>query len=181
MGIFLPADVIMVILVVGMKVWLECSGHRRPQFLGSPMKIGPWTAVVILWDFVDLGLFAWWYVDAKPGRNQADRFEEDFLVAYLCCGMLWVGPCLPLAALLLSRKRYCFLQVIYDALELFLVAYTDAQFDFKAVGKWATAANYWSTIIDGLIFKGPQFWHTLICENDEDDDEERMDKLVYPE
>jgi len=140
------------------------------RFFGDTLNQHLWATAVLLWDIVDYGVFAWWYLDAKPGRNEAAEFEEDFLVAKVCCGVLWVGPCLPMAALVLSRKHYSFLQTIYDALELYLVYYTDQQYEFKAVSGLATWANYWSSVVDVVAFKGPSFWVDLVCKNPRNDD-----------
>jgi len=191
--VFLPVDVMIVILVVVRLIWLQKvdRGHADregqefsdftwksrlwamavpPRFFGSTWQLHLWATAVLLWDIVDYCLFAWWYLDAKPGRNEAAEFEEDFLVAKVCCGVLWVGPCLPIAALVLSRKQYSFLQAMYDALELYLVYYTDQQYDFKAASAIATSANYWSSIVDGVIFKGPSFFVHLVCEHEDDDE-----------
>jgi len=140
-----------------------------------------WVMAVLLWDVVDYFLFLWWYLDSKPARNQTAQFEEDFVVAYICCGVLWVGPCLPMTACLLNRKHYSILQFLYDGLEVYLVWYTDIRFGFKTVGAWATQANYWSTIIDGVVFESPTFWYKFCCADDEDSFEKMDDTELAPE
>lgn len=163
-------DVMIVMIVLGRLIHLRITGNDRPPFFGDTWKSRLWATMVLLWDIIDYWLFAWWYMDARPGRNQAAEFEEDFVVAKLCCWVLWVGPCLPLLAVVLSRKQYTGIQFLYDSLELFLVWYTDYRYDFKTVGQMATVANYWSTIVDAVVFKSPALWYRFWCEPGGKDD-----------
>jgi len=111
---------------------------------------------LIAWDVIDWCLFLAWFLKAEPeGGTAADRFEEDTLIAILCCGMLYCGPFLLLLPFVLSRQKYVKVQWVYDCLEIFIMAYASQVYEFEAKSKWLTVANYGSTALDWIAFKGP--------------------------
>jgi hypothetical protein len=188
--LFLPVDILLVLVVVGLKAYMMYTGKTLGVF-GEPIRWlsrcpssvhAGWMYAVVLWDFVDISFFLWWFVDAKPEEGKGDEFEQDWIVAYICCGTIWIGPALPILSLILPRRRYVQMQVVVDGVEVFLVYYTSTLYSFTTKGKVIAGLNYLTTFIDCMIWKGPDFL-TQLCESElwEEPEDEAAEEVLDAE
>eukprot|EP00929_Paragymnodinium_shiwhaense_P057004 TRINITY_DN28527_c0_g1_i1.p1 TRINITY_DN28527_c0_g1~~TRINITY_DN28527_c0_g1_i1.p1 ORF type:complete len:513 (+),score=51.09 TRINITY_DN28527_c0_g1_i1:64-1539(+) len=136
------------------RIW-KCMCPYLPQ----PRYWPGW--VVFLWDIVDWGLFAWWFLTVQPDSEHDENGVKDFatdpIIRNVGAILLMFGPWLPLCMPLLNRRAYCGLQCVYDALEVGIIWYAG---EYHKMGcsndkvKWLL--NVSSTVIDVAIMKGPE-------------------------